>query len=188
MYADFLPAAYNKSDFVGYSTDIERAEMSALVNVFGIFPTFKEQQWNVDLMWEPIPIDHALPEVFKDSPFCSNYWKLLIQLFQSKEIVATNKKYSNLYEYLSKHTGQHVATLLDAYQIYDILKIEDNRGLSLPSWTSEVYPYPLRNLSGIYFKILSHTTQMKRLCKFDFFFVYYFTPIITYIKYFFHNF
>lgn len=62
-YDGFLPADYSNDDIYVRSTSIDRALMSAAVNLAGLYAPNEVQQWNDDLgkLWQPIPI-HSIPK------------------------------------------------------------------------------------------------------------------------------
>lgn len=40
------------------STDVTRTKMSAQLVLAGLFPPAEIQQWNDDLLWQPIPVSY----------------------------------------------------------------------------------------------------------------------------------
>lgn len=60
-YTQFLPVAYNSSQFHIRSTEFDRTEMTASVFLAGLFPPQSNQIWNKDLLWSPVPIYSISP-------------------------------------------------------------------------------------------------------------------------------
>jgi len=53
---------YSNSDIFIRSTSVDRALMSAAMNLAGLYAPHEDQQWNNNLgkLWQPIPI-HSIP-------------------------------------------------------------------------------------------------------------------------------
>lgn len=64
-----MPAEYSKNDVLIRSTSVDRALMSAAVNLAGLYAPGPDEQWNNNLgkLWQPIPI-HSTPQSY-DSVF-----------------------------------------------------------------------------------------------------------------------
>lgn len=66
------------------------------------------------MQWQPIPI-HTMPEnedyLLAMKKPCDKYDSLLKDLLKSPEFVGLNKKYHDLYAYLSRNTGTAVKGL-----------------------------------------------------------------------------
>lgn len=114
---------YSSDKFYVFSTDCERTMMSALVNLAGLFPPNSNQQWNKDLLWEPIPIHATLP--LKDDYFvaatfapCERF-DYLRKPLQDK----LNEENDDLFKYLEINLNK-TFQYLDAFFIYDTLLIE----------------------------------------------------------------
>lgn len=61
-YSNFLPTHYSNNDVHIRSTSVDRALMSAAVNLAGLYAPIPAEQWNNNLgkIWQPIPI-HSIP-------------------------------------------------------------------------------------------------------------------------------
>lgn len=61
-YKHFLPVEYSNKDIYIRSTSVDRALMSAAVNLAGLYKPDKNEKWNdnVGNFWQPIPI-HSVP-------------------------------------------------------------------------------------------------------------------------------
>jgi len=57
-----LPIKYSNEDIYIRSTSVDRALMSAAVNLAGLYAPIGDQKWNDKLgnLWQPIPI-HSIP-------------------------------------------------------------------------------------------------------------------------------
>ena len=117
--------------------------MSAMSNLAGLYPPVKEQEWNPDLLWQPIPV-HTLPleedNVISSHANCPRLKKLMEELSSDptiKDIIAKNDW---VFKYLTNHTGAPVTGLLDIDYLYDTLYIEHLYNLTLPEWTHRVFP------------------------------------------------
>lgn len=59
-YDNFLGALYSPDIIVAQTTDVDRTKMSAQLELAGLWPPAPSQQWNRDLLWQPIPL-HSEP-------------------------------------------------------------------------------------------------------------------------------
>lgn len=57
-----MPVRYSSEDIYIRSTSVDRALMSAAVNLAGLYAPTADQKWNNKLgtLWQPIPI-HSIP-------------------------------------------------------------------------------------------------------------------------------
>lgn len=123
-YKNFLSDTYNASDIYAQSSDTDRTLMSVQVNLAGLFPPKKNQVWNSELLWLPIPI-HTTP-VTSDNliapaiPECPSYHKAFDQYVASSEMKMFRETNRPLYEFLSVHTGAEVSHFDDVWSVTDI--------------------------------------------------------------------
>lgn len=163
-YQSCLPAEYNPSWFRAQTTDVDRTHMSCQSNLAAVFKPTKDELWNENLQWQPIPVHPADPAVISTTPACSIFLTEMADVYAKDPLfVAMNEEFKDLYENLTEYTGSQVTTVFDVYSIYDTLHIEEQLGFELPSWTKSVYPEPMKSITGYAFKGFSQTTRMKRL-------------------------
>ncbi|XP_057669399.1 prostatic acid phosphatase-like [Diorhabda carinulata] len=164
-YSLFMPNKYHSSHFRIETTDVDRTDMSAQVNVYSMFPATGDDIWLPSINWHPIPIRSCDESIWSSMYYpvsCDIFFQLLADVLSSEEYQELNKKYESTYKILSKNSGKEVTDVVGAMDIWDSLKSEDTIGLTLPDWTKEVYPEPLRTLVGYAFASSTFTTQMKR--------------------------
>ncbi|XP_046743489.1 venom acid phosphatase Acph-1-like [Diprion similis] len=164
-YNDFFGPNYLPDEIYARSTAFHRTHMSLQLVLAGLFPPTGLQIWNPDLAWQPVSVFSE--KVNKDFLLypqeCSTYQKAYKNFLRSKDARQQIDKYNSILAYLTKHTGKTVNTTSDAYYLYNLFKEEESQGLTLPSWTSEVYPFPMMNVTILDFHLRSYTTQLKRL-------------------------
>ncbi|XP_049846637.1 lysosomal acid phosphatase-like isoform X1 [Schistocerca gregaria] len=165
-YNGFLSETYYPQEVHVRSSDNDRCLMSAETCLAGLYPPKGDQVWNTELLWQPIPI-HATPRnldalIVMKKP-CPRYEKELQQMYNSPEIQKINEENSELYKYLSKHTGKSIQSILDVEYLYNTLEIEEKRKLQLPAWTAGYYPDKLRTLAARSLALFSESQTMKRL-------------------------
>ncbi|XP_046419850.1 venom acid phosphatase Acph-1-like [Neodiprion fabricii] len=164
-YNDFFGPNYLPDEIYARSTAMHRTQMSLQLVLAGLFPPIGQQIWNPDLPWQPVSVfSENINEDFLLFPQdCSMYQKAYRNFLQSKEARQQINKYNSILAYLTKHTGKTVDTTSATYYLYNLLKEEELQGLTLPSWSSEVYPFPMMNITILSFDHRSYTTQLKRL-------------------------
>jgi hypothetical protein len=63
-YDGFLSEVYSPKEIFVQSSDADRAIMSALSNMAGLWPpttSDPKSEWNSDIAWQPIPV-HTIPK------------------------------------------------------------------------------------------------------------------------------
>lgn len=102
--------------------------MSATVNMAGLYPPRSGQIWNSDLEWQPVPI-HTIPNeldtLLLTTKPCPLYDIYYAQLFKSEHLQLIEKKFSNLFEYLSRNSGDKISLEnWSVLNLYDGLSIQ----------------------------------------------------------------
>ncbi|XP_025830395.1 venom acid phosphatase Acph-1-like [Agrilus planipennis] len=166
QYSDFL-GAYNTDVVHATSTDFDRTKMTALLVLAGLFPPAEEQKWDKSLRWLPIPyhyekhIDDFV--LRRPNEYCPAYMKELKRVLASDEVQKVLDDNSNVFEYISKHSGKNMTTLADMFSIYQTLSAEDYMNLTLPKWTSRVFPGIIHHLAGKQCEFENHNLILKKL-------------------------
>lgn len=73
------------------------------------------------------------------------------------------EQHKTIFEYLSKQSGLDVKTYGESLLLYECLWSEQEYGLTLPDWTKNVYPEPLRDLALKSYSLGTDTTQLRKL-------------------------
>lgn len=165
-YATLLKDTYTNSEIYVRSTDVDRTLMSAESNLAGLYPPVGPDQWDQLIQWQPIPV-HTVPEeldeVLAAKKPCAAFDMELKKYKHTDEFQAYNKSLEPVYEYVTAHSGRIVDSLTTAQNIYSCLHIEELNNFTLPEWTKQVYPEPLRSISARSFATKTNTPLMARL-------------------------
>lgn len=98
--------------------------MSAAAFLAGLFPPTKQQIWNPNLLWQPIPINMLASNVDTTIENSMNKCKLREKLYKeymnSEKVQQFLKSYQNTVDYVTTNCGESAEPLL----IYDSLKVE----------------------------------------------------------------
>lgn len=141
--------------------------MSALSNLAGLFPPKKDQVWNEDLAWQPIPVhtvDVDTDNLLSSHAHCPKFKQLVTDVLNNDEIVKQlNEKYADLYEYVSLNTNANVSNMVEIDYIYDTLFVESVYNKTLPDWTKDVFPDQMKYLRDLSFTLTTWTHELKRL-------------------------
>lgn len=85
--------------------------MSAEADLAGLFPPNKDQVWNPNIPWQPIPV-HTMPETLDEllaaKKSCPAYDYALKKYKKSEDFVHLNKRFQWLYDYLTENCGRKV--------------------------------------------------------------------------------
>lgn len=57
IYPEFVPEYYVPNETYVYSSYADRCHMSAQLLLAGLYPPYKEQIWNLELPWQPVPVN-----------------------------------------------------------------------------------------------------------------------------------
>lgn len=100
--------------------------MSAEANLAGFYPPKGNQVWDLK-NWMPIPV-HTIPQdedsLLAVKKFCDKYNFELQTVLNSQEMKNIDQENSELYLYLSKHSGLSVSSLESLEYLYNTLYIE----------------------------------------------------------------
>ncbi|CAG7726109.1 unnamed protein product [Allacma fusca] len=156
------------SKFNALSSDSDRAIMSLLANLAGLFPPQPKDKWSEDFhTWQPIPfrtIPKPVDRIIRGSAPCSRFDGLWSDLLETEEFREANGKFKELYEYINNHTGQSYSYPVDLTTFYEALIIQEAHGFNLPDWTKKIYPSEMStNLLNFAFSLVVRTEEMKRL-------------------------
>lgn len=59
-------------------------------------------------------------------------------------VVNADPKFSDIFDYLTKHTNQSVHSIVDVDYLYSTLQTQQEAGLKLPDWTKNVFPNKMK--------------------------------------------
>lgn len=94
---------------------------------------------------------------------CPTYDNALKNAYQSVEIQQLNEQNKELYEMLTKNTGQDMSNITAVEFLYNTLEIEDNNGLTLPAWTKGIYPNTMKSIAARSLAIFTETPFMRKM-------------------------
>lgn len=105
------------------SSDVDRTLMSAEANLAGLYPPDGDQIWNLNLLWQPIPV-HTMPFstdylIAGDVPACASYQKAFQKYMNSDEMKKYQKQIQPIYDSLTNQTGTVINTLESLWSIHD---------------------------------------------------------------------
>ncbi|XP_050429978.1 prostatic acid phosphatase-like isoform X2 [Adelges cooleyi] len=165
-YNGFLDLLYSPEKVTFWSTDVDRTKMSAQLVAAALYKPVGTQQWHKRLDWQPIPI-HAESlnedQLLLVRKVCPRYHMERMKIMNSTLVRQEFENYKNTFDYLSQNTGMVIQDLDDVQSIYSTLKAEEDFGVSLPDWTSKVYPTKLAHITARSFILNAYNEQMKKL-------------------------
>lgn len=166
--------------------------MSAQLGAAGIFPPTKDEIWNKQLLWQPIPI-HALQRtddhLLTSEKRCDRFDYVMLQYMNTTAYTDYFTKHTQLYRYLEENSGMELNTLTAMILLYDALyvaQLKDKPWVllclkfvwtferlmcfvffisSLPKWAEEVM-IPGSNFEYLalsWYAIYSQTSEMQKL-------------------------
>lgn len=131
-YQKLIGTKYSPQKVYIRSTDEDRNLMSAQCNAAGMFPPSKDEIWNENLNWHPVPI-HTIPlsDDYLLNSFvpCPRFDQMFKQRMDSDEIKSLMEQHRTLVEYMEKNSGIPLPELVDVLNLYNILFVENRKGL-----------------------------------------------------------
>lgn len=165
-YGEFLGPYYSKDNIQIRADAVDRTIMSGQLVAAALFPPYKQQRWNPDLDWQPIPV-WMLPTAednLNNALFCNNYkkWRNNVET-TDKQIMRFEEENRDVYKYLSEKTGYNITQSL-VLSLRQVLYSERDIGLTLPQWTKSVFPDgKLDDLAAYDTVIQTRTPELKQL-------------------------
>ncbi|XP_044258180.1 venom acid phosphatase Acph-1-like [Tribolium madens] len=164
-YGDFIPEQYSPDVVYAISTNVKRTKMSLQLVLASLFPPLWGETLEFGLHWQPVPfnIEQGGNLISVAQSYCPNYITEYYNYVLSDEAQEILAKYKDLYAKLSRYSGMEVLTPKDAANIYFTFKCEEDFGLKLPEWASEVYSEILEDAAAVDYEISTATTDLKKL-------------------------
>ncbi|XP_055384870.1 lysosomal acid phosphatase [Condylostylus longicornis] len=168
-YYRLLPknSLYSKQEMYVHSSAAERCLMSAQSLLAGFLPPLEHQNI-LPIPWQPIAINLTArldDAILAQKKPCKRYDEILKKLYSSPppDLEALNRENKELYEKLSKYTGQNISNVLHVELLYNILEVERDHGLELPDWTENIFPEKMLPLAERSYALFTETPLMKKV-------------------------
>lgn len=137
--------------------------MSAGANLAGLYPPVDDQIWNEDIKWQPIPIHLADTSLFMAVAFCEKFMQIREKFFNYCPVVKSIlDKNADLLKYLSEHTGENISDVNSASGLWDTLYAESHANLTLPDWTTNVFPDKMMPITLLWALSFGSTPRLAR--------------------------
>ncbi|XP_050429393.1 testicular acid phosphatase homolog [Adelges cooleyi] len=165
-YISFLNPSqrYIPSEIDVSTTTVDRCYQTAGYLLAGMYPPNKQQTWNADLKWQPVPIkmslsrDHHL--FVENANNCPKYW---VDLHEECENAMKTEKVKSLVNYMKNYTSNPLNTMYEVLQVCDVIWTERMANYSIPSWAIKRFN-DIEDFMLLSMKITnSKSDQMKRL-------------------------
>ncbi|CAH1106142.1 unnamed protein product, partial [Psylliodes chrysocephalus] len=163
-YTGFLDETYNINLIDARSSDFNRTKASLQAMLAGLFPPTKELTWLPGFNWQPIATTYVERNSDKEL-FCFGCpsWDVNKDRYlASEEGKSVFGKYDSLLDFLSNKTEEKYE-ILNAYYLNFGFEILEELGYPLPDWASDVYPYPLKNLTLDYYGSITATRNLRQM-------------------------
>lgn len=106
--------------------------MSAQANIAGLFPPIPSEIWNEHISWQPVPV-HMSPltedYVLAVKKPCDRFNYLMIQYEKTKAYKELLERNQTLIRYVEEYSGMKLPTISDIFDLYDIISLEQDKGL-----------------------------------------------------------
>lgn len=78
------------------------------------------------------------------------------------EEMNADPKYTDLFDYLSKHTNQSMRSILEVDYLYSALMAQQESNLKIPEWAKNVFPNKMRTPFMLSLALLSYNETLQR--------------------------
>ncbi|OXB53571.1 hypothetical protein ASZ78_012208 [Callipepla squamata] len=157
-YRGFLSASYRRQEIFIRSTDYDRTLMSAEANLAGLYPPERQQMFNPNISWQPIPV-HTVPESgetllkFPLTP-CPRYEQLQNETRHSAEYINKTRDNLQFLQMVANETGIRDLSLESVWSVYDTLFCEQAHKMDLPAWVTPDVMTQMKQLKDFGFEFL----------------------------------
>ncbi|KAK2577299.1 hypothetical protein KPH14_003433 [Odynerus spinipes] len=164
-YGGYFGADYWPEKIYALATDVPRTQLSLQLVLAGLFPPSEKQTWNPHLPWIPtwtFDIPHEMYSLLFPQT-CPRYEEEYARFLAQDNVKDMVNKYKSVMSYLTDHTGKIVNTSGEVQYLYNLLKEEAAQNLTLPKWTENVFPSPMKEITALDFHLKSYTKTLRRL-------------------------
>ncbi|XP_023219527.1 lysosomal acid phosphatase-like [Centruroides sculpturatus] len=163
-YANYISS--NPRELVARSSQKDRTIISGLCHLAGLYAPKEEWQFSEELNWQPIRILTSPPKtdgLLYEGAVCPEAKAEQHRIRNSPEGEAYRSQFTELFNYVTNHSGMTVDDWETAADIFSTLKIEKSHNLIIPDWvTDEVYQ-KLQEIFHDSFYYSYKTTKVQRL-------------------------
>ncbi|KAG5883754.1 hypothetical protein JTB14_023176 [Gonioctena quinquepunctata] len=163
-YGEFLGTQYSPNEYFTQSTGVDRTMVSLQLVNAALWPPNEVQKWG-PLDWQPIPI--AAEPLDEDSLLlvrrpCPQYHIEREKVMNSAEVKKMVEEYRDLFNELTRITGQKIEDFEGVQDVYTTLLAEEDYNLTLPDWTKNYYPDRMRIPSVRSYILNAYSDRMNR--------------------------
>lgn len=166
IYDEFLGEIYMQE-----TTKMQTAEYplsilaGQLVNA-GLWPPAKQQRWNADINWQPIPIDYiaAHEDILLLGIQCPNFILEMEKVLNTSHARERISQHLPLFDYISNYTGMNIRRPSEVALLYSVLETKADLNQPLPYWARDIFPNGgMYNVSLLEYDLLWETPLQKKL-------------------------
>ncbi|KAL1460809.1 hypothetical protein WDU94_012752 [Cyamophila willieti] len=170
-YDEFLGRYYFYKDVTVFSSNKHRTRESAQLVSAGLYsPPTGYNRWGEGSIlgnyWQPIPIEDMPKEDLwlETHTSCPPYDKEYDStLYNDRVFTNLNENSTDLYAFLSKHTGENVTSTREVAKLYNTLKVEEENNKLLPSWATAQLLERMEPFRLLGFTVRTQTDFMKTI-------------------------
>lgn len=128
-FSNILSKNYSPKESYIRSSGTDRTIMTALAALAGLYFPTKNEIWNDDILWQPIPV-HTLPInedyiLIGESP-CPRFDELFEKFLKESELAREmHAKVAEFYPILSERSGKNISTIFGTFLFFDTLYVEN---------------------------------------------------------------
>lgn len=170
-YNNLTGNTYSRQHILVNSSGIDRTIMSAQCFLFGYYPADGYELWyDAHEKWQPIPV-FEIPPMYDNMILMSRTCPRLQQLKEkdNPNMREVCKKNEEILKYISENSGLNISCADDGKydhqltNLFDTLFVEKENNLTLPKWTSKIYPEYLKNITQDLSSRRSSSVELWRL-------------------------
>ncbi|KAK4881237.1 hypothetical protein RN001_004556 [Aquatica leii] len=166
-YNKLTGTSYNKEIVQTISTATDRTVMTAQLVLAGLFQNPLNAMLEETFNWSQLPYQIKQESldinVYSSNLNCTAYSNEYQRVINSTDYIKTTESYKNFFKILSNHTGVNVKTFMDVNNIYHALNAEQFMNLSLPEWTTTIYPNKIHAAAATFLEYINYNNVLRRL-------------------------
>lgn len=133
---------YSPDTIYASSSSYDRTIASASLVLAGLFPPTGHEVWNINLLWQPIPV-HVPTEngyLLVVEKVCARFDEALREHASSTEVKELLESHHQLFEYLEAHVGTPMRTIEHLKDLHNVLEVELETNKTYELIFFECYP------------------------------------------------
>ncbi|XP_061930546.1 venom acid phosphatase Acph-1-like isoform X1 [Apis cerana] len=166
IYDEFLGKIYMQETAKMQTAEYPLSILAGQLVNAGLWPPAKQQRWNADINWQPIPIDYipAHEDTLLLGIQCPNFILEMGKVLNTSHVRERISQHLPLFDYISNYTGMNIRRPSEVALLYTVFETKADLNQPLPYWAQDIFPNGgMYNVSLLEYDLLWETPLQKKL-------------------------